>query len=426
MYPLTHGSRKARRGLALGVAGLAAALVLAGCSSDGGGGTDGSDGNGGGGGGGDSTETLRISTILPQTGNLAFLGPPEFAGVDLAVEELRAAGYEYEIVVSHHDSGDTMTDIASQSADAVIAEGASVVIGAASSGVSFTFIDKMIDANIVMISPANTAPDFSDYDDNDVYWRTAPSDVLQGRVLGNLMTGDGAATVGMIIINDPYGTGLAENARIAVEAAGGEVVAEELYNPGETNFSTQVNAIMSQSPDAIAVITFDEAALVVPALIDAGASGSQMYFVDGNLSNGFDFPEGTLDGAQGTQPGVIAEGDFMDRLLSVDPSLSDFNYGAESYDAVILAALAAAQGGGVDADTIKENLQSVSGGGGTKCTEVAECLELIAAGEDIDYDGVSGPIEFNEQGDPTTANIGIYQYGADNRYEFVRAEEGQM
>lgn len=426
MYPLTHGSRKARRGLALGAAGLAAALVLAGCSSDGGGGTDGSDGGGGDGGGGDSTETLRISTILPQTGNLAFLGPPEFAGVDLAVEELRAAGYEYEIVVSHHDSGDTMTDIASQSADAVIAEGASVVIGAASSGVSFTFIDKMIDANIVMISPANTAPDFSDYDDNDVYWRTAPSDVLQGRVLGNLMTGDGAATVGMIIINDPYGTGLAENARIAVEAAGGEVVAEELYNPGETNFSTQVNAIMSQSPDAIAVITFDEAALVVPALIDAGASGSQMYFVDGNLSNGFDFPEGTLDGAQGTQPGVIAEGDFMDRLLSVDPSLSDFNYGAESYDAVILAALAAAQGGGVDADTIKENLQSVSGGGGTKCTEVAECLELIAAGEDIDYDGVSGPIEFNEQGDPTTANIGIYRYGADNRYEFVRAEEGQM
>lgn len=426
MYPLTHGSRKARRGLALGAAGLAAALVLAGCSSDGGGGTDGSDGDGGDGGGGDSTETLRISTILPQTGNLSFLGPPEFAGVDLAVEELRAAGYEYEIVVSHHDSGDTMTDIASQSADAVIAEDASVVIGAASSGVSFTFIDKMIDANIVMISPANTAPDFSDYDDNDVYWRTAPSDVLQGRVLGNLMTGDGAATVGMIIINDPYGTGLAENARIAVEAAGGEVVAEELYNPGETNFSTQVNAIMSQSPDAIAVITFDEAALVVPALIDAGASGSQMYFVDGNLSNGFDFPEGTLDGAQGTQPGVIAEGDFMDRLLSVDPSLSDFNYGAESYDAVVLAALAAAQGGGVDADTIKENLQSVSGGGGTKCTEVAECLELIAAGEDIDYDGVSGPIEFNEQGDPTTANIGIYRYGADNRYEFVRAEEGQM
>ena len=425
MYHLTHGSRKARRGLALGVAGLAAALVLAGCASDGGGG-DGPGPSDDDSGGGDAAGTLRISTILPQTGNLSFLGPPEFAGVDLAVQDLEAAGYMFDIEVSHHDSGDTTTDIASQSADAVIAEGAHVVIGAASSGVSFTFIDKMIDANIVMISPANTAPDFSDYDDNDVYWRTAPSDVLQGRVLGNLMTGDGAANVAMLVVNDPYGTGLAENARIAVEAAGGTVVAQELFNPAETNFATYASSIMAQSPDAIALITFDEAALAVPALIDAGATGDQMYFVDGNLSNSFDFPEGTLEGAQGTQPGVIAEGDFMDRLLSVDPDLKDFNYGAESYDAVILAALAAAQGGSADADTIKENLQSVSGGGGEKCSEVAECLALIAEGTDIDYDGVSGPIEFNDQGDPTQAFIGVYQYSADNTYEFVRAEEGQL
>ena len=420
MYALKTRSRRSRRALMLGSAGAVAALVLAGCSSTGGDG----DGNGDGGDGATGGE-LKISTILPQTGNLSFLGPPEFAGVDLAASDLEEAGFEYELVISHHDSGDTTTDIATQSADAVIQEGASVVIGAASSGVSFTFIDKMIDANVVMISPANTAPDFSDYDDNDVYWRTAPSDVLQGRVLGNLMTGDGAANVAFLVVNDPYGTGLAENARIAVESAGGTVVAEELFNPAETNFATYASAIMAESPDAIALITFDEAALAVPALIDAGATGDQMYFVDGNLSNSFDFPEGTLEGAQGTQPGVIAEGDFRDRLLETDPDLKDFNYGAESYDAVILAALAAAQGGGTDADTIKANLQSVSEGG-TKCTEVAECLELIAAGEDIDYDGVSGPIEFNEQGDPTSAYIGIYQYGADNTYEFVRAEEGTI
>ena len=421
MYPLQTRSRRTRRAMMLGAATATAALVLAGCSSGGDGGDDGNGGDGD----GESKGELKISTILPQTGNLSFLGPPEFAGVDLAAADLEAAGYEYEVTISHHDSGDTTTDIATQSADAVIQEGASVVIGAASSGVSFTFIDKMIDANIVMISPANTAPDFSDYDDNDVYWRTAPSDVLQGRVLGNLMTSDGAANVAFLVVNDPYGTGLADNARLAVESAGGTVVAEELFNPAETNFATYASAIMAQDPDAIALITFDEAALAVPALIDAGASGDQMYFVDGNLSNGFDFPEGTLEGAQGTQPGVIAEGDFRDRLLEVDSSLQDFNYAAESYDAVILSALAAAQGGGTDADTIKANLMDVSTGG-TKCTEVKECLDLIAAGEDIDYDGVSGPIEFNEQGDPTSAYIGIYQYGADNTYEFVRAEEGSI
>lgn len=411
-------SKRARRGATIGTASLIAALALAGCANDGAGGGD--EGNGG-----DSDESLVIHSILPQTGQLAFLGPPEFAGIDLAVKELEEAGYEWPIEIVHHDSGDTTTDIASQAADQVVAAGADVVIGSASSGVSFTFIDKMIDANIVMISPANTAPDFTDYDDNGVYWRTAPSDVLQGRVLGNLMTGDGAARIGMIVLNDPYGTGLAENATIAIEAAGGEVVAEELYNPNETNFSTQVNNVMSQDPDAIALITFEEAALIIPALIDAGATGDMFYFVDGNISNTFDFPEGTLEGAQGTQPGVQATGDFRDRLLEVDPDLEDFNYAAESYDAVVLAALAAAQGGSPDSDTIKENLQSVSRDG-TKCTSITECLELIAAGEDIDYDGYSGPIEFSEQGDPTTAVIGIYQYGADNRYEWVREEEGSL
>ena len=419
MFSMTSSSRRARRGATLGAAGLIAALALAGCASDGGGG-DGDNGNGD-----DAGGELNVASILPQTGQLAFLGPPEFAGIDLAQKELEEAGYPWPINVSHHDSGDTTTDIASQAADTVIAEGADVVIGSASSGVSFTFIDKMIDANIVMISPANTAPDFTDYDDNDVYWRTAPSDVLQGRVLGNLMTSDGAANIGMIVLNDPYGTGLAENATIAIEAAGGSVVAEELYNPNETNFTTQVNNVMAANPDAIALITFEEASLIIPALIDAGATGDMFYFVDGNLSNSFDFPEGTLEGAQGTQPGAQADGDFRERLLEVDPELEDYNYAAEAYDAVVLAALAAVQGGSPDSDTIKENLQSVSRDG-TKCTELAECLELLEAGEDIDYDGVSGPIEFDENGDPTTAVIGIYQYGADNRNEFVREEEGSM
>ena len=109
----------------------------------------------------------------------------------------------------------------------------------------------------------------------------------------------------------------------------------------------------------------------------------------------------------------------------MNPDLEDFSYAPESYDAVILAALAAAQGGSADADTIKDNLQSVSEGG-TKCTDVAECLQLIEDGEDIDYDGVSGPIEFDENGDPTEAFIGIYTYGADNRYTLTTTEAGSL
>jgi branched-chain amino acid transport system substrate-binding protein len=155
---------------------------------------------------------LKIGTILPQTGSLAFLGPPEFAGVDLAIQEINENGgvWGSDVTISHKDSGDTSTDIASQSADALIAEGVHAVIGAASSGVSFTFIDKLFNEQIIQVSPANTSPDFTDYENGDYYFRTAPSDVLQGRVLGDLVLADGNETVAIFALQDAYGLGLLE------------------------------------------------------------------------------------------------------------------------------------------------------------------------------------------------------------------------
>lgn len=409
-----------RRYAALGAA-TAGVLLLAACAGGGTAAPSGSNGPDE----GASDDTLYIGTVLPQTGNLAFLGPPEFAAIDLAKKELEDAGYPYTVEVNHQDSGDTQTDIATQSTSTLVSAGADVIIGAASSGVSFTFIDQVIDAGIVQISPANTSPDFTDYEDNGYYWRTAPSDVLQGRVLGNLMVADGAATVGFITINDPYGTGLQENAQMAIEAAGGTVTASALYNPGDTNLSTQVSEVMADNPDAIGILAFAETAQIVPELVTQGFDPSGMYFVDGNLSNSYNFPEGTLEGAKGTLPGNPADDTFRDRMMEVDPDLEDFSYGPESYDAVVLAALAAVQGGSPDSDTIRDNMQSVSEGG-TKCESIEDCLALLEDGEDIDYDGVSGPITFDENGDPTEAYIGIFQYGADNQYSFVRTEFGSL
>ena len=369
---------------------------------------------------------LTVGTILPQTGNLSFLGPPEFAGVDLAAAEISATDYEFEVEVVGRDSGDADTDIATQSAGELIDLGADVVVGAASSGVSFTFVDQLVDAGVVQISPANTSPDFTDYDDNGFYWRTAPSDVLQGRVLGNLMVGDGAENVGIIYINDPYGIGLQENATTAIEDAGGTVTAAVPYNTGDTQFAAIVDEVLASDPDAVAVIAFAETSSIIPELVNTqGFPGSGVYFVDGNLSNTYEFQPGTLEGAKGTLPGNFATEEFRARLLEVDPALTDFSYSAESYDAVILSALAAAQGGSDDPTTIRDNLKDVSAEG-TKCETFADCLELVKNGEDIDYDGPSGPITFDDNGDPTEAYIGIYQYAADNKYAPLNAEFGSL
>jgi branched-chain amino acid transport system substrate-binding protein len=368
--------------------------------------------------------TLKIGTILPQSGALAFLGPPEEAGVALAVQEINEADLGITVEAVYRDSGDTTTDTATVSVTDLLSQDVSAIVGAASSGVSFTVIDQIVAAGVVQFSPANTSPDFTTYDDDNLYWRTAPSDLLQGEVLGNLIAEDGAATLGLLVLNDAYGTGLAGALAATFEAAGGEVVAEELFNEGDTSFDAQVSALTAAAPDAIAVITFDQAKVVVPALVGAGYPGSQLYFVDGNLADySADFEPGLVEGAKGTLPGldIATLGNFQERLLEVDPDLTEFSYAAESYDAVILLALAALAAGSTEGADIAAKLQEVSGGSGDgeKATDFASAAAIILDGGVVDYDGVSGPVTFDENGDPTEATIGVYQYGADNTFSRI-------
>ncbi|MCT9626701.1 ABC transporter substrate-binding protein [Pseudarthrobacter equi] len=376
-----------------------------------------------------STETpLKIGSLLPTTGSLAFLGPPEIAGVNLGIKEVNDAGgvLGKPVEVIHRDSGDTKTDIATQSTSALLGQGVSAVIGAASSGVSKTVINQITGAGVIQFSPANTSPDFTTWDDKGLYWRTAPSDVLQGKVLGNYMATCGAQTVGMVVLNDAYGTGLAKNIKESFEAAGGQVVAEELFNEGDSQFSSQVDKVLAAKPDAIALITFDQAKSIVPLMTGKGVKPTQMFLVDGNTSDySKDFQAGTLKGARGTIPGTFAQDAFKKKLLAIDPALKDYSYAGESYDAVNLISLAAEAAKSTKGTDIAAKLKEVSEGG-EKCTSYAACVTLLREGKDIDYDGQSGPVTFSDAGDPTEAYIGIYEYQDDNKYTAVKEEFGKL
>ena len=381
---------------------------------------------------GDDTPTtsnidLKIGTALPQTGNLAFLGPPEEAGVGYAASLIEEADTGLNLEIVYGDSGDTDNKAYESEIPRLLGEDVSAIIGAASSGTSLQFIDQVVDAGVIQFSPANTSDAFTSYDDKGLYWRTAPSDVLQGDVLGNLIAADGAATLGMIVLNDSYGTGLAKYVTEAFEGAGGEVVAMETYNTGDTSFDSQVSAVLAANPDAIALITFEEVATILPSIFGEYPA-EDLYFVDGNLSNfGKQFPKGSLTGAKGTLPGLSIDSlkAFTDDLNAYakesgqfPKGLDEFSYAAESFDAVNLIALAALAAGSSDPADIAGKLQEVSGGtgDGEKCTTFADCAEIIQNGGTADYDGISGPITFDEVGDPQDATIGIYQYGDDNTY----------
>lgn len=375
-----------------------------------------------------SDSPLVLGSLLPTTGALAFLGPPEIAGVNLAVKEINEAGgvLGQEVEVIHRDSGDTTTDIATQSVTDLLSQDVSAIIGAASSGVSQTVIQQITGAGVIQMSPANTSPDFTTADDDGLYWRTAPSDVLQGRVLGNYIMSCGAQTVGMIVLNDAYGTGLQASIKEAVEGAGGQVIEEQMFNEGDSQFSSQVDALVAADPDAYVVISFDQANSIIPLMTGQGVDPTTMFFVDGNTADySEDLEPGTLTGAQGTQPGSFAGEEFKEALAEVDDSLNVWNYAGESYDAVNLIALAADAAGSIEGADIAAQLEAVSKDG-EKCYDFAGCVTLQREGVDIDYDGISGPITFDEVGDPTEAFIGIYEFDENNVPQPSRSEAGQL
>jgi ABC-type branched-subunit amino acid transport system substrate-binding protein len=369
--------------------------------------------------------TLHVGTLLPQTGDLAFLGPPEFAGVDAAIADINAAGgvLGKEVTQTKADSGDGTPDIAGAQVDKLLSANADVIIGAAASGVSLSVINKITDAGVIQFSPANTSPSFdeADTDPHNLYFRTAPSDVLQGAVLSNLVIEDGNSNVAILARQDSYGELLANQTEQGIEGGGGTVAAKILYSADATNYTAEVNKVAGTNPDAIVLIGFNETTKIIPQLVSKGVGPKdvQIYFVDGNTADySKDFAPGTLEGVRATYPGAELTDDFKQRMDKVDPKLDSYTYGPESYDATILTALAAEAAGTDHPESFAPEIINVSKDG-TECTTFQECKDLLADGEDIDYQGVSGPVDLGDTGSPTKATIGIFEYQKDNTFENV-------
>jgi branched-chain amino acid transport system substrate-binding protein len=384
-----------------------------------------------------SADSFKVGGILPITGNLAFLGPPEIAGVGLAVSDINAAGGVNGADACHQieDSGDT-SDLAvsGNSADKLIQGAPSVVIGAASSSVTENVVQTFTDAQITEVSPANTATALSGV--SPFYFRTVVPDSVQGNALATLIAGDGYQKLGFLVFNDTYGTGLRNEIEKNFVANGGECTygckgQGDEFPALQTTFSSEVSAVLATNPDAIMILAFDETKAIVPELVAQGWDMSKSYLSDGNTADySEDLPPGSMTGAQGTIPGADAPEEFKAQLgawntLVNGEDLSDYSYAAESYDAVILAALAAIKGGANDSVTVKENYAAVSGAtDGEECTTFADCAALLEEGSEIKYSGPSGIGALNDQNDPSSGLVGIYSYDDANKNTRANTIEG--
>lgn len=227
------------------------------------------------------TETgapLKIGGLLPQTGDLALANPPMAAGAALAVRDVNAGGGVLGQPVQWIDGDDgTNPDKAKQTVASHVDAGVHVIIGAGASGISRAVLPDVVKAGLILFSPCNTDAGLSDIDDKGLYFRTAPSDLLQGKALADVIMRDGPQHIAIVARKDSYGEGLQGNVRAELEKAG--VSADNMklltYDPpadaGATlDFSAGAKQIKDFKADAVLVIGFGESANVIKALVAAG------------------------------------------------------------------------------------------------------------------------------------------------------------
>lgn len=420
--PSTGFSRPRKMALKAAAASLSV-MVLAACgSSSSGTAGDSSSGSAAGGSG-----TLKIGAIYPQTGSLALLGPAANAGAKVATDEINAADPSFKTELTIKDSGDTTTDIASSSAKALLSAGTDAILAPESSAVTKTVFSTITNAKVPFISPAATDTSLTNPNkSNGMFFRTVPSDVLQGQALGQKIVSDGHKRVSILYMNEAYGSGLNTQIKNTLQANNVQVVADVPFTPNSTNFNAEVSKVLAAKPDGLVVISFDEIKAIAASLQQNKFDFKTFYGTDGNngiLGKG----DPDITGAQFSTPGVNPASGLKAKLDKANgKALSSYSYAAESYDATTLIALAASQGKSTTPAAIQKNLVSVSKDG-TKCSSFKECYALIQKGTDIDYEGESGPIDFNDSGDVTKASISFYKTtGPDNKTPWVSQQTSSL
>lgn len=377
-----------------------------------------------------ASDDLIMGSLLPLTGDLAFLGPAASAAIELALADIDSTGGVLGEPVTYlsGDSGDAEAGVAAEVVASQIAGGAQAIVGPAASAVTVSVIDQTIGAGVVLISPANTGPGLTDYPDEGLYFRMVPSDVAQGSALATVAEGLGLTSGATIARADAYGLGIQRAFEDAYAASGGIVEASITYGAEDSSFARAVGELAATDPEFVLIAGFEEAASILREMTRQGIGPQdvQVLLAEGSVSAaGYEgLPEDAMAGVLGAVPTgdpSVNPKDFTKRLLEQAPDLTTFAYAAEAYDATILVALAAEYAGCADGRAIAQALPAVANAnsGSRVCATYADCLDVIESGGQPKYEGVAGARDFNEFGDARWATVEIVRYVTNTRFRPV-------
>ena len=355
-------------------------------------------------------DSARLGALMPMTGDLQAYGTSCITGVRLAAEQINAQGgvLGSELVVK---VGDTQTkpQAGIDAAQKLVSiENAFGIVGALSSGVTIPVAQSVTSSSKVpQISPASTSPVITTLDDNDFLFRSVPSDAFQGVAMSELVEEAGYSNVATLYVNNDYGEGLAVNFKKAFEKAGGQVTASLAYEPGNASYRGELSKAASKGAEALILIGYPENGVTI--LRQALEEGYFQKFV---YSDGLKAPEiikaigaQYLNGSFGTAPQAMTDSPSAQRYLDAYKEkygqVPPKPYIDTSYDGVYALALAAEKAGTTEGPAVRDALREVCNPPGKKVLpgEWSKAVDLLKNGENIDYVGASGSMNFDANGD---------------------------
>jgi branched-chain amino acid transport system substrate-binding protein len=335
----------------------------------------------------------KIGLLLGYTGPIESLAGPMADAAELAISEVNETGM-MSVEAVRGDTTCIDNGAATTAAERMIGEGVNAIVGGDCSGVTGAILQNVAIPNgMVMISPSATSPALSTVEDQDLFFRTAPSDAREGEVMTEVLMDRGVQSVALTYTNNDYGKGLADAFQSSFEAAGGEVTIAAAHEDGRADYSAEVGALASAGGDVLVVAGYlDQGGLgIIRSALDTGAF-DQFVLPGGMVGDSIVENVGPdLDGSYGQIAGSDSEGAAILAEMAGDAFDATSAYAPESYDAAAIFMLAMMAAGSVDPADYGSQILNVANAPGEKILpgELGRALQIIADGGEVDYDGAT-------------------------------------
>jgi neutral amino acid transport system substrate-binding protein len=384
----------------------------------------------------DKSKGLKLGSLFSSTGDLASIAQPLPSAVKLAVDTANSCGGingAPVTLVSEDDQSDPSAGSAAMTKLTAVDKVAGVV-GAFGSGVSTAAATIAVQNKAMIVSPGSTSPVFTDRakkGEYKGYWaRTAPPDTYQAQAMAQLAIKRGFKKVGTIAVNNDYGVGFEKEFVASFKKLGGTITNEAKptrYDSKATTFDSEVKAAFEGKPQALATLVYPETgSLLLKAAYEQGLSkGVTIMLPDGAYSPTFPDQVGKtkdgkfiIDGAIGTVPGAHGKAldDFNKKWTATGKPLTP--YLQHTWDATALMMLAAQAAKTNTGEGIASKIHEIASGTGEEVGDLCKAITLIKAGKKINYQGASGNVDIDAQGD-VIGTYDIWQVQADGKLKTI-------